>query len=85
MLADFSAPGFLVQTPLGPRKSGMPLSVEMPAPVSTATASASGHQPAGVVECTHVGASLRTGHSARTRSPRTSIRKNGAKAMKLSG
>ena len=32
-----SAFGFLVHTPFGPRKSGMPLSVEMPAPVSTTT------------------------------------------------
>ena len=37
MLAVFSAAGFLVHTPLGPRKSGMPDSVEMPAPVSTTT------------------------------------------------
>ena len=35
----FSAPGFLVHTPCGPRKSGMPESVEMPAPVSTTTRS----------------------------------------------
>src|SRR5215470_15811471 len=35
MVASFSASGFRVQTPLGPRKSGMPESVEMPAPVST--------------------------------------------------
>src|SRR6476620_6881195 len=33
-----SAFGFLVQTPFGPRKSGIPLSVEMPAPVSTTMA-----------------------------------------------
>jgi len=32
-----SAPGLRVHTPLGPRKSGMPLSVLMPAPVSTTT------------------------------------------------
>ena len=32
---SFSAPGFEVQTPSGPRKSRMPESVEMPAPVST--------------------------------------------------
>ena len=31
----FSAAGLRVQTPFGPRKSGMPESVEMPAPVST--------------------------------------------------
>ena len=30
-----SAPGFFVQRPSGPRKSGMPESVEMPAPVSS--------------------------------------------------
>jgi hypothetical protein len=29
-----SASGFFVQMPLGPRKSGMPDSVDMPAPVS---------------------------------------------------
>src|SRR5436190_1174401 len=37
MVACFSASGFLVHTPCGPRKSGMPESVEMPAPVSTTT------------------------------------------------
>src|SRR6185436_11457168 len=37
MLESFSASGFLVHTPCGPRKSGMPESVEMPAPVSTTT------------------------------------------------
>ncbi len=40
MLAAFSAAGFFVHTPFGPRKSGMPESVEMPAPVSTTTRSA---------------------------------------------
>src|SRR3712207_2734716 len=35
-----SALGFRVQTPCGPRKSGMPESVEIPAPVSTTTRSA---------------------------------------------
>src|SRR5438132_11620581 len=35
MLESFSASGFLVHTPCGPRKSGMPESVEMPAPVRT--------------------------------------------------
>src|SRR6185295_13593734 len=35
MLEGFSASGFLVQSPCGPRKSGIPESVEMPAPVST--------------------------------------------------
>src|SRR5471032_2338615 len=35
MLESFSASGFLVHTPCGPRKSGMPDSVEMPAPVNT--------------------------------------------------
>ena len=38
----FSAAGFLVHTPLGPRKSGMPESVEIPAPDSTTTRSAPG-------------------------------------------
>src|SRR5437899_8618807 len=40
MFDIFSASGFLVQTPCGPRKSGMPESVEMPAPVSATTRSA---------------------------------------------
>src|SRR4051812_27648961 len=35
MLDIFSASGFFVHRPCGPRKSGMPESVEMPAPVST--------------------------------------------------
>src|SRR2546421_8403273 len=35
MVAIFSASGFFVHTPWGPRKSGMPESVEIPAPVST--------------------------------------------------
>src|SRR5947207_1472227 len=34
MLESRSAFGFVVHTPCGPRKSGMPDSVEMPAPVS---------------------------------------------------
>ena len=34
-MESFSASGSRVHTPFGPRKSGMPLSVEMPAPVST--------------------------------------------------
>jgi hypothetical protein len=37
MSESFSAVGFFVHTPLGPRKSGMPESVEMPAPVSATT------------------------------------------------
>src|SRR5687768_8516429 len=37
MLDIFSASGFLVHSPCGPRKSGMPESVEMPAPVRTTT------------------------------------------------
>jgi hypothetical protein len=35
MFESFSACGFFVHTPCGPRKSGIPDSVEMPAPVST--------------------------------------------------
>src|SRR5262249_50010551 len=35
MSESFSAEGSLVQMPCGPRKSGMPDSVEIPAPVST--------------------------------------------------
>src|SRR4051794_24530152 len=46
MVAVFSAAGFLVHTPSGPRKSGMPDSVEIPAPVSTTTARASRSQAA---------------------------------------
>src|SRR5215210_6128388 len=37
MLDSRSAFGLVVQTPCGPRKSGMPDSVEMPAPVSATT------------------------------------------------
>src|SRR5690242_18779344 len=37
MFDIFSASGFFVHNPCGPRKSGMPESVEMPAPVSTTT------------------------------------------------
>ena len=37
--------GFLVQTPCGPRKSGMPESVEIPAPVRTVIRSASSIHP----------------------------------------
>ena len=41
MVERFSAPGLRVHTPFGPRKSGMPESVLIPAPVSTATERAS--------------------------------------------
>src|SRR5213075_897137 len=44
MLDIFSASGFLVHRPCGPRKSGMPESVEMPAPVSTTMRRASSIQ-----------------------------------------
>ena len=37
MSLSFSALGFFVHTPCGPRKSGIPESVEIPAPVSTTT------------------------------------------------
>jgi hypothetical protein len=40
------APGFFVQTPCGPRKSGMPDSVEMPAPVRTVIDAARSHRAA---------------------------------------
>src|SRR5688572_6805155 len=40
MLDIFSASGFFVHRPCGPRKSGIPESVEMPAPVNTTTLSA---------------------------------------------
>ncbi len=46
MLAVFSAAGFFVQTPSGPRKSGMPDSVEIPAPVRITIVSASRSQSA---------------------------------------
>src|SRR5918995_6994849 len=36
MFTSFIVSGLVVHTPLGPRKSGMPDSVLMPAPVSTA-------------------------------------------------
>ena len=45
MWAAFSAAGSLVQRPCGPRKSWMPLSVLIPAPVSTTTRSACASQP----------------------------------------
>src|SRR6266850_8594887 len=45
MVACFSASGFFVHTPCGPRKSGIPESVEMPAPVRTTTRRASSIQP----------------------------------------
>jgi hypothetical protein len=45
MFESFSASGFFVHTPCGPRKSGMPDSVEMPAPVSTTMRDASSIQP----------------------------------------
>src|SRR5437870_4581891 len=37
MFESFSAFGFFVHTPCGPRKSGIPDSVEMPAPVTATT------------------------------------------------
>lgn len=40
MFDAFSAAGLRVQIPFGPRKSGIPESVEMPAPVSTTIRSA---------------------------------------------
>src|SRR6185369_8311078 len=45
MLDIFSASGFFVHRPCGPRKSGMPESVEIPAPVRTTTREASSIQP----------------------------------------
>src|ERR1700693_1608240 len=44
MSESFSAAGLRVHTPFGPRKSGMPESVEIPAPVSTTTCSAAPSQ-----------------------------------------
>src|SRR5439155_18079562 len=37
MFESFSASGFFVHTPCGPRKSGIPDSVEIPAPVNATT------------------------------------------------
>src|SRR4030095_11959438 len=45
MSDNFSASGLRVQTPCGPRKSGMPESVEMPAPVNTTMRLAESIQP----------------------------------------
>src|SRR5687768_3815236 len=44
MFDIFSASGFFVHRPCGPRKSGMPESVEMPAPLRTTTRSAASIQ-----------------------------------------
>src|SRR3954471_14804882 len=44
MLESFSALGSFVQTPCGPRKSGIPDSVEIPAPVRTTTCDESSTQ-----------------------------------------
>src|SRR5690606_40339486 len=45
-----SADGSFVHTPCGPRKSGMPLSVDIPAPVRTVIALALGKNSASVRE-----------------------------------
>src|SRR5262249_59279982 len=45
MFESFSASGFFVHTPCGPRKSGTPDSVEIPAPVSATTRDAASIQP----------------------------------------
>jgi hypothetical protein len=45
MLDIFSAAGLRVQTPCGPRKSGIPESVEIPAPLNTSTRLAASIQP----------------------------------------
>src|SRR5262249_29983440 len=60
MVAIFSASGLRVQRPCGPRKSGMPESVEMPAPVSATIRRAASIQP-------------RTVARARSRSSATTI------------
>src|SRR6185436_921843 len=44
MLDIFSASGFFVHSPCGPRKSGMPESVEIPAPLKTTMRSAASIQ-----------------------------------------
>ena len=76
MSEAFSASGFFVQTPSGPRKSGIPLSVEMPAPVSTVTEAAPATRSAaartaassvpagGVPRSSIAGASQHTAHGA---------------------
>jgi hypothetical protein len=46
MFMSFIVSGFVVHTPFGPRKSGMPDSVLMPAPVSTAILSEAVTYPA---------------------------------------
>ena len=46
MFTSFMVSGLVVHTPLGPRKSGMPDSVLMPAPVSTAIFSEAAAYPA---------------------------------------
>ena len=50
MWAAFSAAGSLVHRPCGPRKSAMPLSVLIPAPVSTTTAVRPREQPPDLVD-----------------------------------
>src|ERR1035438_2661607 len=51
MSESFSAFGFRVHKPWGPRKSGIPDSVEMPAPVNATTRrDCSTHSPASCIE-----------------------------------
>src|ERR1044071_10038741 len=45
MFDSFSASGSLVHTPCGPRKSGIPEAVEMPAPVSATMCEEAATQP----------------------------------------
>src|SRR4051812_6710253 len=59
MLDIFSASGLRVQTPCGPRKSGMPESVEMPAPLSTTIFEADPTQPRTVPVVVMAGLRLR--------------------------
>ena len=55
----FSAAGSLVHRPCGPRKSRMPLSVLMPAPVSTTTRRAAGQPAAHLLEAASTPAGYR--------------------------
>src|SRR5258705_10034098 len=59
MLDIFSASGLRVQRPCGPRKSGMPESVEMPAPLRTTIFEADSIQPRTVSGAVMAGLRLR--------------------------
>src|SRR4051794_22939921 len=69
MLDIFSASGLRVHRPCGPRKSGMPESVEMPAPLSTTTREADSIQPRTVSVLVMGGSRLRYLDLARAADP----------------